>query len=256
MSPMYCRCREHELCSSAVCINPQQMVGICFHPQDSQVQVYWIWLHVKQTVSCTKESQLSYSLSFLTRSWIVGAFPAHCHLAVGVWRQQVSWKISPHGLCAPDFTLVSGCQIIIDNQPAQLISSDSGYLLPCVSISFETLQGFPWGKLFLPKTETPVFFPVHLSMTLSLERDPSCWASLPSNSWPLAPISQHWSKQLRISSPGSQQKSFYISCSSLRHRDLVISVSFMIPVSSSSCSGDCTAAEQAASSDYFSTSLS
>lgn len=99
MSLMYCRCQEHTPCSRAVCINPQQMVAVCFHPWASQVQVYWIFLHVKQTVSCTKGSQLSYSLSFLTCSSILGAFPAHCHLAVGVWCQYISWKFHTWTVC-------------------------------------------------------------------------------------------------------------------------------------------------------------
>lgn len=38
---------QHTPYSSAICINPWQMVGLCFHLWNSQFQVYWIGLHVK-----------------------------------------------------------------------------------------------------------------------------------------------------------------------------------------------------------------
>ena len=107
----------------------------------------------------------------------------------------------------------------------------------------------------LPKTEDSCLFPIPLSMTLSLAKDPSCQAFLPSKSWLLGPISQHQSNQLRISSPGWQLKSFNIFCSSLRDRDQMVSVSFMISVSSFSYSCDCSSVEQATFADYLSCSI-
>jgi len=59
-------------------------------------------------------------------------------------------------------------------------------------------------------------------MPLSLERDPSCLAFLPSNSRLLAPLSQHQSSQVIMCSPGLWLKSFHISHSSLRDRDQVV----------------------------------
>jgi len=63
-------------------------------------------------------------------------------------------------------------------------------------------------------------------MPPSLARDPSCLASLPSNSKLLAQLSQHHSNQVAMCSPGWRLKSFHMSRSSPRDRDRVmISVS-------------------------------
>jgi len=74
-------------------------------------------------------------------------------------------------------------------------------------------------------------------MPPSLARDPSCLASLPSNSKLLAPLSQHRSSQVAMCSPGWQLKSFRMSRSSPRDRDPVmisVSISRDDPGSSSS----------------------
>jgi len=46
-SSMYCRCSGASPFSHAVWISPWQMVGLCFHPWDSQLQVYWTPLQGK-----------------------------------------------------------------------------------------------------------------------------------------------------------------------------------------------------------------
>jgi len=69
-----------------------------------------------------------------------------------------------------------------------------------------------------------------LSMPPSLASDPSCLASLPSNSKLLALLSQHRSSQVTTCSPGWRLKSFRMSRSSIRDRDrAMISVSFSRP---------------------------
>jgi len=67
-----------------------------------------------------------------------------------------------------------------------------------------------------------VFFPIALPVPPSLARDPSCLASLPSNSKLLALLSQHRSSQVMMCSSGWRLKSFCISGSSRRGRDWVM----------------------------------
>uniref|UniRef100_A0A663DKG3 Uncharacterized protein n=1 Tax=Aquila chrysaetos chrysaetos TaxID=223781 RepID=A0A663DKG3_AQUCH len=81
---------------------------------------------------------------------------------------------------------------------------------------------------------TCVFLPIALSMPPSLDRDPNCLASLPSNSTLLAPLSQHRSSQVTMCSPGWRLKSFRMSRNSLRDRERVI----ISGSASSSCSRD------------------
>ena len=100
--------------------------------------------------------------------------------------------------------------------------------------SLKGYLSFTLDKSRLQRLRTRVPFPIALSMPPSLERDPSCLASLPSNSRLLAPLSQHRSSQVTICSPGRRLKSFRISRSSLRDRDRVVTASFMSSSSSSS----------------------
>lgn len=74
-----------------------------------------------------------------------------------------------------------------------------------------------------------VSFQIALSVLLSLDRDPSCIKSSL-----LAPLSQHWSKQVTICSPGWQLKPFHISCSSIQVRVWRV----LSSDSSSSCAPD------------------
>jgi len=81
-------------------------------------------------------------------------------------------------------------------------------------------------RSLLQRLRTCSFFPMTLSMPPSLARDPSCLASLLSNSKLLVPLSQHRSSQVTMCSPGWRLKPFCMSRSLLRDRDQVmISVS-------------------------------
>lgn len=82
---------------------------------------------------------------------------------------------------------------------------------------------------------TCVSFPIILSLPPFLERNPTCLASLPSNSRQLALLlPQHWSRLVIRCSPGWQPKSFYASHNSFRDRVRVGTASFMNSSSSSS----------------------
>lgn len=71
--------------SSAVCIKPHQMIGLCFHLWNSEFQLYWIGLHVKASSTPRGLNCHILRLSALfTNSWCLCVCPAHCHLAVGV----------------------------------------------------------------------------------------------------------------------------------------------------------------------------
>jgi len=86
-------------------------------------------------------------------------------------------------------------------------------------------------------------------MPPSLARDPSCLASLPSNSKLLAPLSQHHSSQVAMCSPGWWLKSFRMSHSSPRDRDRVMisgSASFFC-----SCDGPGSLSSLTGRSDFF-----
>lgn len=85
------------------------------------------------------------------------------------------WPHHPHSL---DFTKVSGCLVVVqvatDQLQQWLIPSGTGYLPPLVRLPFfHTQQEL---RAFAP-------FPILRLMTLSLARDSSCWAYLPSNSY-------------------------------------------------------------------------
>lgn len=80
-----------------------------------------------------------------------------------------------------------------------------------------------------------VSFPIALSIPGFLASDPDSLASSVSNSTLLALLSQHWSSQVIIHSPGQWLKSSCISRSSLRERDQAVIVSSVS--SSSSCDG-------------------
>lgn len=127
---------QHTPYSSAICINPWQMVGLCFHLWNSQFQVYWIGLHVK--ANCYTPRNLS------------------CHILRVVWLiHQWAVQLIVPWLWVKHFTTWTVCTRFHPRTwmsghyrppPTMLIFSDPGYLLP-FPISFETLQVFPWGKL-------------------------------------------------------------------------------------------------------------
>lgn len=86
----------------------------------------------------------------------------------------------------------------------------------------------------LQRLRISVLFPMLLSMPASLERDPSCLASLSSNFQLWVVLSQHQSSRVTRGSPYWWLKYFHISCSSPGDRDWVI---ISVPASSSCSEG-------------------
>lgn len=92
---------------------------------------------------------------------------------------------------------------------------------------------FTLNRIHFQKLWIVTSLPISLCLPWSLARYPSFWASLPSNSWLSAPVSQYLSNQTAIYLPGWKIQTSHISQSSLR--DHVISAYGVTSVISFSC---------------------
>lgn len=178
----------------------------------------------------------------------------HC-LCIGTQWWCTLYKLLPRWPCALDLVWIFVSLLVIQvtiNHLQHLrywIPFSTVVHLPGWHIAF-SLKGclslMP-DRSCLQKLRTSAPFPITLLIPPSLERDPSCLASLPSNSRLLPSLWQNQSGQVTMCSPGWGLKSFCISHSSLRDQDRVVSYSFMSSVSSPFCSCDGPASSSSSS---------
>lgn len=67
-----------------------------------------------------------------------------------------------------------------------------------ITSSLKEHHSFEPDRSCLQRVRACAPFPISLSMFPSLEREPRCLASLPSNSWLLIPLFQRWRKQVTM----------------------------------------------------------
>lgn len=154
------------------------------------------------------------------------------HMEVPAWPVQQHSVASFHHMACVHWTVsgsVGNCALLGSKETMSSTANSLRYWTPLsTAVHFPGLHTKSSWKGYLSHTAERshiqmlkdwIPFPIALSKPASLESDPSCLASLPSNSRLLAPLSQRRSSQVMMCSPGQWLKSSCISCSSLRDRE-------------------------------------